>query len=157
MDLTAEGLAAAGALHVRRPVRYICSLTESMWITTKRHPFDMKVQLGADLKGKLTGYSINFTVNNGAYMSAGQAIINRALYMLSGSYNIPHVEALGSLVYTNDAWGGAARGAGPPRTGSRTPRERRTGAVFPARVCRKNSPSSLCSHIELNPQTTLQT
>ncbi len=115
MDITAEGLAAAAALHVRRPVRYVCSLTESMWITTKRHPFDMKVQLGADRDGKLTGYSIDFTVDNGAYVSAGKSIVNRALYMLSGSYNIPNVQAMGSLVYTNNAWGGAARGAGPPQ------------------------------------------
>jgi aldehyde oxidoreductase len=115
MDITAEGLAAAAALHVRRPVRYVCSLTESMWITTKRHPFDMKVQLGADRDGKLTAYSIDFTVDNGAYVSAGKSIINRALYMLSGSYNIPNVQAMGSLVYTNNAWGGAARGAGPPQ------------------------------------------
>jgi len=115
MDITAEGLAAAAALHVRRPVRYVCSLTESMWITTKRHPFDMKVQLGADRSGKLTGYSIDFVVDNGAYVSAGKSIVNRALYMLSGSYHIPHVRAMGTLVYTNNAWGGAARGAGPPQ------------------------------------------
>ena len=115
MDITAEGLAAAAAIHVRRPVRYVCSLTESMWITTKRHPFDMKVSLGADQQGKLTGYAIDFTVDNGAYVSAGQSIVNRALYMLSGSYHIPHVQALGRLVYTNNPWGGAARGAGPPQ------------------------------------------
>ncbi|MFH1117780.1 MAG: molybdopterin cofactor-binding domain-containing protein [Pseudomonadota bacterium] len=115
MDITAEGLAAAAALHVKRPVRYVCSLTESMWITTKRHPFFMKLRLGADREGKLTGYSIDFTVENGAYKSAGESIIKRALFMLSGSYNIPHVEAHGSLVYTNNAWGGAARGAGPPQ------------------------------------------
>ncbi len=115
MDITAEALTAAAALHLRRPVRYVCSLAESMWITTKRHPFDMKVQLGADREGKLTGYSIGFTVENGAYVSAGKSVINRALYMLSGSYQIPHVYAMGSLVYTNNAWGGAARGAGPPQ------------------------------------------
>lgn len=115
MDITAEGLAAAAALHVKRPVRYVCSLTESMWITTKRHPFDMKVRLGADRDGKLTGYSIDFTVDNGAYVSAGMSVVNRALYMLSGSYDIPHVQAMSSLVYTNNPWGGAARGAGPPQ------------------------------------------
>jgi len=115
IDVTAEGLAAAAALHVRRPVRYVCSLTESMWITTKRHPFTMKVRLGADRAGKLTGYAIDFVVENGAYVSAGQSVVNRALYMLSGSYNIPHIRALASLVYTNNAWGGAARGAGPPQ------------------------------------------
>ncbi len=36
--------------------------------------------------------------------------------MLSGSYNIPNISALGKLVYTNNAFGGAARGAGPPQT-----------------------------------------
>ncbi|MEW6352159.1 MAG: molybdopterin cofactor-binding domain-containing protein, partial [Thermodesulfobacteriota bacterium] len=114
-DITAEGLAAAAALHFKRPVRYVCSLTESMWITTKRHPFRMTVKLGAGRDGKLTAYSIDFTLDNGAYTSIGKTIILRALYMLSGSYNIPAVEALGRLVYTNKAWGGAARGAGPPQ------------------------------------------
>jgi aldehyde oxidoreductase len=115
VDITSEGLAAAAALHLRRPVRYVCSLTESMWITTKRHPFDMKVRLGADRAGKLTGYSIDFTVDNGAYVSAGKTIVNRALFMLSGSYDIPNVQAVGRLVYTNNPAGGAARGAGPPQ------------------------------------------
>ncbi len=114
-DITAEGLAGAAALHVKRPVRYVCSLTESMWITTKRHPFDMKVRLGADAAGKLTGYEIDFTVDNGAYISVGKSIVNRALYMLSGSYDIPNVAASARLVYTNNPPGGAARGAGPPQ------------------------------------------
>jgi aldehyde oxidoreductase len=115
MDITAEGMAAAAALHFRRPARYICSLTESMQITTKRHPFEMKTRLGADDNGKLTAYTIDFVVENGAYTSAGKSVLNRALYMLSGSYDIPNVRANGQLVYTNNAWGGAARGAGPPQ------------------------------------------
>jgi len=115
LDITAEGLAAAAALHLRRPVRYVCSLTESMQITTKRHPFAMKLRLGAKKDGKLTGYAIDFLVENGAYVSVGMSVLNRALYMLSGSYNIPNVKANGQLVYTNNAWGGAARGAGPPQ------------------------------------------
>ena len=115
LDITAEGLAGAAALHFRRPVRYVCSLTESMWITPKRHPFKMKLKLGAKRDGKLTTYVIDFTLDNGAYTSVGRAIVNRSLFMLSGSYNIPAVEALGKLVYTNGAWGGAARGAGPPQ------------------------------------------
>jgi len=35
--------------------------------------------------------------------------------MLSGSYHIPNVDARGRLVYTNNPWGSAARGAGPPQ------------------------------------------
>ncbi|HOG08592.1 MAG TPA: molybdopterin-dependent oxidoreductase [Syntrophales bacterium] len=116
LDITAEGLAAAAALHFKRPVRYICSLEESMWISTKRHPVTMKVRLGADRLGKLTAYCIDFIMENGAFTSVGYAILLRCLQMLSGGYNIPNVKAEGKLVYTNNAWGGAARGAGPPQT-----------------------------------------
>jgi aldehyde oxidoreductase len=114
-DITSEGLAAAAALHFKRPIRYVPSLTESMWLTSKRHAFDMKVRIGADRQGKLTAYTIDFTVNNGAYHSIGNIIVNRALLMLSGSYYIPNIKAMSRLVYTNTIWGSAARGAGPPQ------------------------------------------
>jgi aldehyde oxidoreductase len=115
MEITSEGLAGAAALHFRRPVRYVPSLTESMYLTSKRHAFDMKVRLGADRQGKLTALSMDFVVDNGAYTSTGQGAIWRALLMLSGSYYIPSVKALAKLVYTNNPWGSSARGAGPPQ------------------------------------------
>lgn len=115
IDVTSEGLAAAAALHFKRPVRYVPSLMESMWLTSKRHAFNMKVRLGADAQGKLTAYCIDFTVNNGAYSSNGTVIVNRALLMLSGSYYIPAIKATSRLAYTNTIWGAAARGAGPPQ------------------------------------------
>jgi len=113
--ITSEAIAGAAALHFRRPVRYIPSLHESMLLTSKRHPFDMKVKLAADKDGKLTAFVNDFTINNGAYQILGIVVGLRALQMLSGSYNIPNVEAMARLVYTNDAAGGAARGAGPPQ------------------------------------------
>ena len=115
LDITSEALAGAAALHFRRPVRYVPSLTESMWMTSKRHPLQCRLRLGADAQGRLTGLEVDFTLENGAYTSWGRAIVLRILQMLSGGYQIPHVKALGQLVYTNNAWGGAARGAGPPQ------------------------------------------
>jgi aldehyde oxidoreductase len=115
LDITTEGLAGAAALHFKRPVRYVCSLTEAMWITSKRHPLAAHLRLGADGSGRLTGFEVEYFLENGAYTSWGNAIVLRILQMLSGAYNIPHVKALGQLVYTNNAWGGAARGAGPPQ------------------------------------------
>lgn len=114
-EITSEGITAAAALHFKRPVRYIPGLAESMLLTPKRHPFDMKVALGADSEGHLTAYKIDMTVDNGAYNSLGHVVIERALLMLSSSYNIPNVQALSRLVYTNNPWGSAARGAGPPQ------------------------------------------
>ena len=113
--ITTEGIAGAAALHFKRPVRYLPSLHESMLLTSKRHPFDMKVKLAADKDGNLTAYCNDFIVDNGAYQILGIVVVIRALMMLSGSYNIPNIEALGRLVYTNNAAGGVARGAGPPQ------------------------------------------
>ena len=60
-------------------------------------------------------FKIDTTVDNGAYNSLGHVVIERALLMLSGSYNIPNVHAESRLVYTNNHWGSVARGAGPPQ------------------------------------------
>jgi aldehyde oxidoreductase len=114
-DLTSEPLAAAAALHLKRPARYIPSTRESMQMTSKRHPFIIKLRLGADKNGKLTGFEIYATVEKGAFASLGSVITLRVLAMLSGGYNIPNVFAEIKLVYTNNIWGGAARGAGPPQ------------------------------------------
>lgn len=115
LEITSEGITAAAALHFQRPVRYVPSIAESMLMTSKRHSFDFKVKLGADESGMLTAMASDFIVDKGAYQSAGVVVVNRALWMLSGSYNIPNVDAMSRLVYTNNPYGSAARGAGPPQ------------------------------------------
>ncbi len=116
-SVTSEAVTAAAALHFRRPIRYIPSLRESMLITSKRHPYRAKVKLAADAKGRLTALCYDFTINKGAYTLGGPgSTVDRSLLMLQGSYHIPNIRALGRLVYTNNASGGAARGAGPPET-----------------------------------------
>jgi aldehyde oxidoreductase len=113
--ISSEGIAAAAAMHFKRPIRYIPTLAESMLITSKRHPFYMKTQLGADTKGNLTAYSNEFMMNKGAYFLLGGVMPTRALLMLNGSYHIPNVYSMAKMAYTNNASGGAARGAGPPQ------------------------------------------
>ncbi len=115
LEIITEGIAAAAALHFKQAVRYIPSLEESMLITSKRHPFDMNIKLGADSSGKLTALALDAIVDNGAYHSIGNVIINRGLHMLCSSYYIPNIRAMAKLVYTNNPWGSAARGAGPPQ------------------------------------------
>jgi len=115
LAMTSEAISGAAALHFRRPVRYIPSLAESMIMSSKRHAFTMKARLGCGADGRLTAFTIDFTVDNGAYQIIGMTVVKRALWMLSGSYNIPNVNASARLVYTNNPAGGAARGAGPPQ------------------------------------------
>ncbi|MBN1368228.1 MAG: molybdopterin-dependent oxidoreductase [Dehalococcoidales bacterium] len=115
VSITSEAVTAAAALHFKRPIRYVPSMEESIFITPKRHPFRMKVKLGSDTNGHITAYFNDFVINKGAYTMTGPVILNRAVHMLSGSYNIPNIKALGRTVFTNNAFGGAARGAGPPQ------------------------------------------
>ena len=108
--VTSEGITAAAALHFRRAVRYIPSHRESMVLTSKRHPFTMKVKLGADAEGHLTAHTNDMVVNKGAYFLMSPS--SRALHMLSGVYHIPNVGANAKDVYTNNAFCGMARGPG---------------------------------------------
>ena len=90
-SISSEGIAAAAAMHFKRPIRYIPTLAESFLITSKRHPFSMKTKLAADAKGNLTAYFNEFIMNKGAYFLLGPIMPGRALHMLNGSYNIPNI------------------------------------------------------------------
>jgi len=114
-SISSECIAAAAAMHWKKPIRYIPTLAESFLISSKRHPFDMVAKLTADAKGNITSYFNEFTMNKGAYFLLGFIMPGRALHMLNGAYNIPNVKAKVKLVYTNNGSGGAARGAGPPQ------------------------------------------
>jgi aldehyde oxidoreductase len=114
-EVFGEPFAAAAALHFRRPARYVPSLAESILMTSKRHPFDINVKLGADAKGKITAMSMDITIDKGPYLSLGIIILLRALNMLSSSYYIPNIWVNSRVVFTNNPWGSAARGAGPPQ------------------------------------------
>ncbi|NLE09722.1 MAG: molybdopterin-dependent oxidoreductase [Dehalococcoidales bacterium] len=113
--LSTEQVCAAAALYFKKPVRYVPNIDESMWLSSKRHPFDMDAKLAVDDKGIITAYDIDFYVNTGAYMTVAFIPVSRALNMLSSSYNMPNIEAVGKATYSNDGSGGAARGAGPPQ------------------------------------------
>ena len=116
IDVQSEGIAGAAAIKFKRPVRYIPGLAENMQMTSKRHAYRMDVKLAADAGGNLTAYCNDILIDKGAYYSIGHVVVHRSMLMLSGSYNIPNVDARARLVYTNNPWGSAARGAGPPQT-----------------------------------------
>lgn len=112
--LTSEGITVAAVQHFKRPVRYVPSLLESLYLTSKRHSFSMDVKIGAEKDGRLVAFSNEMLVDKGAY---GFLVpIDRSVYMFSSAYDIPNTWAHGKSGYTNANPGGAARGAGPPQT-----------------------------------------
>jgi aldehyde oxidoreductase len=117
VSMCTEAVTAAAALHFKRPIRYVPSMAESMLISTKRHAYkDMKIKLAADASGHMTAIALDFNVDKGGYTGPGSVFMMRSLEMLQGPYNFPNINALGRTVFTNNACGGAARGAGPPQT-----------------------------------------
>ncbi|MDI9613498.1 MAG: molybdopterin-dependent oxidoreductase [Acidobacteriota bacterium] len=114
--ITSEAIAAAAAIHFHRPVRYIPSLEESILICNKRHAYHIYTKLCADNEGYITAMFCDWLMNKGAYTLNGPVLLGRSIMMLSGSYHIPNLKVLGRSVYTNNAYTGSARGAGPPQT-----------------------------------------
>jgi aldehyde oxidoreductase len=114
--ITTEAVTAAAALHFKCPIRFVPSMEESMLITSKRHAYRLKVKLAADAGGHMTACFNDFTVDKGAYTLLGPSAMMRSIYMLQGPYYFPNIKALGKTVYTNNPFGGAARGAGPPQS-----------------------------------------
>ncbi len=111
-----EAITAAAALHFNRAIRYAPTLAESMLITTKRHAYpSIKMILGADDLGHLNAFFCDFTIDKGAYTVNGPVVLGRAIMMMQGPYDLPNIKSFGKSVYTNNAFGGSARGAGPPQ------------------------------------------
>ncbi len=115
-SIITEALAAAACVHFKKPVRYVPSLEESLFLSPKRHPYDMIMKMGADENGKFTALWADMYINKGAYFLLGGLTIHRTLHMLSSAYKFPNVWASCKLVYSNNAPGAAARGAGPPQS-----------------------------------------
>jgi aldehyde oxidoreductase len=114
--IVTEAVTAAAALHFKQAIRYVPTLEESILITSKRHPYKMKIKMAADANGKIVALFDDLLINKGAYSAIGITPLVRSLHMLQGSYHIPNIQALGRIVYTNNGFGGAARGAGPPQS-----------------------------------------
>jgi aldehyde oxidoreductase len=114
--ITTEAVTAAAAIHFKRAIRYIPSMEESILICNKRHAYKIKTKLTADADGLISAMFCDWLMNKGAYTLNGPVLLGRSIMMLSGSYNIPNLKVLGQSIYTNNAYTGSARGAGPPQT-----------------------------------------
>jgi CO/xanthine dehydrogenase Mo-binding subunit len=111
-------LVAAGfmAFVLRKPVRLAYSRREVFDATPKRHPYSIRMKIGATDHGCLTGIKVNIEANTGGYDSAGYWIPNYAVTASGGAYKWQAVEAFASSVYTNGPKCGQFRGYGTPQS-----------------------------------------
>lgn len=116
LDVSVQPILALAALKTGKPVRLTYSRTESMQSTTKRHPSDITLKIGANGDGKITGFDFKGSFDTGAYASWGPTVANRVPVHASGPYFIPNYCAQSKGIYTNNPPAGAFRGFGVPQS-----------------------------------------
>jgi len=116
LDLSVQPYLALAAIKTGKPVRITYSRTESMQSTTKRHPSQIALKIGATSDGELSGFEFNGDFNTGAYASWGPTVANRVPVHASGPYQIADYQAKSRAIHTHCPPSGAFRGFGVPQT-----------------------------------------
>ena len=115
LDLSVQPLIGLATLKTGRPCRMVFSRTESMQASTKRHPAQMRAQIGADAEGRIMAMRFDGDFNTGAYASWGPTVANRVPVHACGPYRTPAYRAEAHAVHTNGPVAGAFRGFGVPQ------------------------------------------
>ena len=116
LDISVQPYLALGAMKTGKPVRLCYSRTESLQSSTKRHPSDIQLKIGATTDGKITGFNFYGEFDTGAYASWGPTVANRVPVHASGPYEIPDYRAESKGIHTNNPPAGAFRGFGVPQS-----------------------------------------
>jgi aldehyde oxidoreductase len=115
LDVSVGGILGLAALKLKRPVKLVYTRSETFAATPKRHPFSMKVKVGAKKDGTLMALDFDVTADGGAYKSFSNSVTQRGLIHSQGPYHFPNANVYGKAVYTNTAFKGAMRGFGVPQ------------------------------------------
>lgn len=115
IDVSVQPILALAAQVTGQPCRICYTRPESMRSTTKRHPARMRVSVGADADGRLTGLRFDGDFDTGAYASWGPTVANRVPVHASGPYYLPAYRAHSVALHTNGPVSGAFRGFGVPQ------------------------------------------
>ncbi|AKS45154.1 CO or xanthine dehydrogenase, Mo-binding subunit [Octadecabacter temperatus] len=116
LDISVQPYLALAALKTGKPVRLTYSRTESMQSSTKRHPSDIQLRIGAKQDGSLSGFEFYGEFDTGAYASWGPTVANRVPVHASGPYQIQDYRAESKGIHTNNPPAGAFRGFGVPQS-----------------------------------------
>ena len=116
LDLSVQPFIGVAAWVLNRPVRMVYSRTESMMSTTKRHPSQIRMKVGASKDGMLRAIDFHGDFNTGAYASWGPTVANRVPVHASGPYFVPNYRATSRAIHTHLVPAGAFRGFGVPQS-----------------------------------------
>ena len=115
-EMLCEELCGFATLDLRRPVKWELTRSEQFIGATTRHPYKMRVKLGAKRDGTLTAMYLRAVSNTGAYGNHGGEVLGHSLNESIALYRCPNKKADGYAVYTNAVPAGAFRGYGITQT-----------------------------------------
>jgi CO/xanthine dehydrogenase Mo-binding subunit len=116
-DMSVQHLLALAAYYlekrgIHRPVKIVWDRKESFRGHHKRHPYYMHYRSAASREGKLLAVEARLVADIGAYSSSSSAVLNNAVSVCYGPYEVPNVKVDGYNVFTNNIVCGAFRGFG---------------------------------------------
>jgi CO/xanthine dehydrogenase Mo-binding subunit len=116
-DMSVQHLLALAAFwlekrRIRRPIKIVWDRKESFRGHHKRHPYYMHYRSAASREGKLLAVEATLIADIGAYSSSSSAVLNNAVSIANGPYEVPNVKVDGYNVFTNNLVCGAFRGFG---------------------------------------------
>uniref|UniRef100_A0A8C1R587 Xanthine dehydrogenase/oxidase n=2 Tax=Cyprinus carpio TaxID=7962 RepID=A0A8C1R587_CYPCA len=106
---------AVAAHTVKRPVRCMLDRDEDMLVTGGRHPFFGHYKVGYMNNGRVMALEVTLYSNAGNSLDLSLSILERALFHMDNSYNIPNIRATGYVCKTNLPSNSAFRGFGGPQ------------------------------------------
>ena len=92
-----------------RPVKITYDRNEVFFQNKGRHPCHMKMKMGFDREGRITGVDFDTTMDGGAHSSSGFVVLWFISALTHLPYKIPNVRFQGRRVYTNKPTPGAQR------------------------------------------------
>ena len=112
-EVLVEDVCALVTMRTGRPARWEYTRPEEFVSARTRHPFRIRVKVGARADGVLHAIEMDATQNTGAYGTHSLTVLSNAGSKTLPLYNkAPHVRFTGRSVYTNLPVGGAYRGYG---------------------------------------------
>lgn len=112
-EVLVEDVCALVTMRTGRPARWEYTRPEEFISARTRHPFRIRVKVGAKADGVLHAVDMDATQNTGAYGTHSLTVLSNAGSKTLPLYNkAPHLRFTGRSVYTNLPVGGAYRGYG---------------------------------------------
>ena len=105
-------MAALVAMRTGKVARCVYNRETDGRVTGKRHPFEVRYQLGFDGDGRLLAARLEMFANGGSSADLSTSVFDRALYHADNAYFIPDIELVGRVCRTNLPSNTAFRGFG---------------------------------------------